>query len=58
MEAPFLRFWDFTIFYATPTARLTLEWLPIQVLLPWPKLPDWCFKLGNAVAIDLLNQVG
>ena len=31
MEAPFLRSWDFTVFFTTASTS-TLEWSPIQVL--------------------------
>ena len=33
LEAPFLRSWEFTVFFfITKASTLTLEWSPIQVL--------------------------
>ena len=55
-EDPFLRAWDFTVYFWLQLYNSTLEWSPIQVLiaaqvahLQW-SYGNWCVQLGIAVA--------
>ena len=59
LEAPFLLFWDFTVFVAIEHPRSALEWSPIQVLTVAQvakiqcSYEKWCCQFGIAVDLHL-----